>query len=223
MALTLLYIYNQVAGQAWSKFDGEVEEQDEFEETLLTSIQKALSALWCSYAFPFRIKTKKATVDGDTEYINMPAGNIHKKTINGAEKYCIRVVGGNYLEYQDDFETLELVSGKPTSFFIANERIYLYPQPDNEYEIHIDYLTLKLGTDKDGKAIYQLRNDTDTLNVPEKYEELFKNALITSSMCYAIAADQDENYANYLKQYKEAYRLLIEFTKGLEFTKKIVW
>ena len=57
MTLTFLTIYNEVAGQAWSMYDGDAESVDEMESALKSSINKALSEIWCSYPFPFRIKT----------------------------------------------------------------------------------------------------------------------------------------------------------------------
>ena len=35
-------LYNDVTGQPWSMFDGDVESEDEFESTVKLSIQKAL-------------------------------------------------------------------------------------------------------------------------------------------------------------------------------------
>ena len=53
MTLTFLSIYNDVAGQAWSMYDGDAESSEEMESALKSSINKALSELWCSYPFPF--------------------------------------------------------------------------------------------------------------------------------------------------------------------------
>lgn len=223
MALTLLYIYNKVAGQAWSKFDGDAESGDEFEENLLSSIQKALSSLWGSSPFPFRIKEKNAVVSPDNNTIRMPDGDIHKKTINGDEKYSVRVVGGNYLDYLDDYEILPEKKGKPEGFYIKNEKIYIYPEPDKEYQIKTEYLTLIVGFDKNKNPVFQLVNDTDYIDIPKKYESLFLNALITLSMCYAIAADGDENYSNYYAQYQSAYRLLQKYTKCINVNKRVSW
>ena len=37
--LTLLDLYNNITGQAWSMFDSEVEDEDEFEQSVMTSIR----------------------------------------------------------------------------------------------------------------------------------------------------------------------------------------
>lgn len=223
MSITLLEIYNRVAGQSWSKFDGEAETGDDFETNLLSSIQKALSYLWCSSEFPFRVRVKKSTISTDTNSVKMPDGDIHKKNIAGAEKYAIRVIGGEFLDYLSNFEILPEKVGVPLGFFIKNDRIFIYPTPDSEYDIEIEYLGLKVGYDKTGKEIFQLKSESDYIEIPAKYEELFCNALVTLSMCYAIASDGDENYSNYYAQFQSAFNLLEKYTKGVNLNKCVTW
>ena len=222
MTLTFLDIYNEVAGQAWSMYDGDAESVDEMESALKSSINKALSEIWCSYPFPFRIKTMTiATREGVNEY-ETPNGNILKKTVSGTQVYSIRI-GTDYLEYLDDYETFEVKSDKPTGFYISNENIYLYPTPDSVYTVTIEYLTLAIGEDDFGTAIYSLQKEEDAINIPEKYENIFKNVLITKSMLYAIASETDENYSGYKEQYDKAYKILLNYTSGLEKERRVYW
>lgn len=222
MALTFLDIYNEVAGQAWSMYDGDAESVDEMESALKSSINKALSEIWCSYPFSFRIKTHIiSTREGVNEY-STPNGNILKKTVSGSQVYSIRI-GTNYLEYLDEYETLATKSGKPTGFYISNENIYLYPIPDNSYIVNIEYLTLAIGEDDFGTAVYSLVNDEDSIDIPEKYENIFKNALITKSMLYAIASEADENYSGYKEQFERAYKILLDYTAGLKKERRVYW
>ena len=222
MTLTYLDIYNEVAGQAWSMYDGEIDNVDEMESALKTSINKALSEIWCSYPFPFREKTLILTTSkGNNEY-STPNGNIIKKSVLGSQVYSIRI-GKNYLEYLENFETLEDKEDKPTGFYIKNDTLKLYPTPDNTYTITVDYLTLAIGEDDFGDSVYSLKNDNDTINIPEKYENIFKNALITKSMLYAIASESDENYSGYKEQFDKAYKILISYTSGLNKEKRVYW
>lgn len=222
MALTFLDIYNEVAGQAWSMYDGDVESIDEMESALKSSINKALSEIWCSYPFPFRIKTLNiTTTQGNSEY-STPNGNIIKKTVSGSQVYSVRI-GKNYLEYLDDYETLDDKKGAPTGFYIKNDTLILYPAPDDTYTVIIEYLTLAIGEDDFGDSVYTLKNDNDTINIPEKYENIFKNALITKSMLYAIASESDENYSGYKEQYDRAYKILINYTSGLKKEQRVYW
>ena len=222
MALTFLDIYNEVAGQAWSMYDGDAESIDEMESALKSSINKALSEIWCSYPFPFRNKTFTITTSsGNAQYLT-PNGNIIKKSVSGKQVYSVRI-GKNYLEFLDDYETLEDKEDKPTGFYIKNDTLFLYPAPDDVYTVTIEYLTLAIGENDFGDSVYSLQNDEDTIDVPEKYENIFKNALITKSMLYAIASEQDENYSGYKEQFDKAYKILISYTAGLDKEKRVYW
>ena len=222
MALTFIDIYNEVAGQAWSMYDGDAESIDEMESALKSSINKALSEIWCSYPFPFRNKTFTITTSsGNAQYLT-PNGNIIKKTVSGKQVYSVRI-GKNYLEFLDDYETLEDREGTPTGFYIKNDSLFLYPAPDDVYTVTIEYLTLAIGENDFGDSVYFLQNDEDTIDVPEKYENIFKNALITKSMLYAIASEQDENYSGYKEQFDKAYKILISYTAGLDKEKRVYW
>lgn len=222
MTITFLDIYNKITGQAWSMFDSEVEDKDEFETTVTTSIQKALSALWCSYKFNFRDKkyTLK-TVAGKAEY-NKPRGNIIKKTIKGRKVYGIRL-GKNFLSYEPDYEVLEDKQGEPQSFCILNDKICLYPTPDKVYELNVEYLTFEAACDEDGNTKFNLEEDTDYINIPEDYEDLFEKALMPLAMTYLIASDTDENFSQYRAQYEAAYKNLIDYCLGADIDKTIGW
>lgn len=223
MSLNLLDIYNEVAGQAWSMFDGEIESQDEFESSLKSSIQKALSDIWCSYPFPFTLREAEIkTVAGQKAYDNVN-GNIIKKKVDGDKIYMVRLKGGTYLEIVEDYGVLDDKTGTPSHFYIKNDRICLYPIPDDEYTVEIDYQTLQMGKNKKDEPIFELSEDTDIVDIPEKYEKVFKNALITLSMVYGIADETDENYSSYKRQYQRAYKILLKFTKGINKENRITW
>ncbi len=222
MTLTFLDIYNEVAGQAWSMYDGDIDSADEMESALKSSINKALCELWCSYPFPFRIKTFTITTSPSNKEYSTPNGNIIKKTVSGRQVYSVRI-DKDYLEYLDDYETLEDIEDKPTGFYIRNDSLILYPAPNDIYTVTIEFLTLAIGEDDFGDSIYSLQKDEDSIDIPEKYETIFKNALITKSMLYAIASEQDENYSGYKEQYDKAYKILINYTSGLTKEKRVYW
>lgn len=221
--LSLKNIYNKVAGQAWSMFDGEVEDKDEFESSLLSSIQKALTELWCSYPFPFRIKDHNITTSSGKNNYDMPNGNILQKKIDNSQKFCVRVVGGSYLELIDDYSTLDDKQGEPVGFYVKNDNLCIYPCPDKEYKIEIEYLTLEVGKNIKGEPIFDLVEDDDYIDIQPKYEKIFENALITKSMVYAIASRTDENYSGYEEQFEKAYKILIRYCKGLKINSRISW
>ena len=222
MTLRLIDLYNDITGQAWSMFDGDVEAQDEFESSVTSSIQKALSALWCSYHFPFReknllIKTKS----GKSDYVT-PNGNIIKKVIKNTPVYSVKY-GNKFLSYEPDYEVLEEKTGEPESFYIKNDKLYLYPIPDGIYNIVVDYHTFYTAKNSRGISKATLEDEDDYIDIPVKYEHLFKMALMPLAMIYAIASDTDENHSGYQKQYNEAYKNLVNYCHGFELDKRIGW
>ena len=211
-----------MTGQAWSMFDGEVEAMDEFESSVTTSIQKALNSLWCSYKFPFRNKTMKFKTRGGVNQYSTPNGNIAQKILKNKKVYGVKI-GKNYLEYEPDFETLEDETGTPEKFYVKNDKLFLYPTPDDSYDVEIEYWTIFAACDEDGNSKATLEVDTDYIDIDEKYESIFKAALLPLCMVYAIASDSDENHSGYQRQYEDAYKILVEFTRGIEIDKRIGW
>lgn len=220
--LTFIDLYNEVTGQAWSMFDGDVEAYDEFEKSVTTSMQKALSALWCSYKFPFRNRELTLETKSGVSFYDTPNGNIVKKFVKGEKVFGVKI-GKNFLSYEPDFETLEDKEGKPTHFYIKNDKLYLYPTPDDVYEVKVEYWTMFAACDSEGKSKATLVAEDDYIDIPEKYNEVFKNALITKCMVYAIASDADENHSGYQRQFDEAYKVLVDYVRGVEIDKTMGW
>lgn len=223
MTIKYIDLYNDMTGQAWSMFDGEVEALDEFESSVTTSIQKALNDLWCSFKFPFRNKTENVKVRSGVIKYPTPNGNIAQKTVKRKKVYGIKI-GKEYLSYEPDFETLEDVEpATPTKFYVKNDNIFLYPTPDKTYDMEIEYWTTFAACDEDGAEKATLEEENDYINVPEKYEHLFKAALLPLCMVYAIASDTDENSSGYREQYERAFKILCDYTRGIEIEKRIGW
>ena len=99
----------------------------------------------------------------------------------------------------------------------------MYPIPDNRYLVTIDYQSLYPACDSEGNEKATLVDDEDYINIPERYEQLFKSALLPKAMYYAIASETDENYNGYKEQYEEAYKLLIKYSRGIDIDKTIGW
>lgn len=224
MTITFLDLYNEVAGQPWSMFDADAESDEDLESSLKISINKATSYLWNLYPWSFRKSTYKFRTKTDKLEYDLPIGLLQRKTVNGNQKYGIKY-GNKFLDYKDDYEELDLTDtkGEPEGFYIDGDKLYIYPTPDDAYQININYLSLAYAQDVDEEDIYAFKEDTDTLKIPEKYEELFKNCLISLSMLYAIADESDENYSGYLKQYEDALQILMKYCKDSVVDKYIVW
>ena len=216
MTLTLLDLYNTAATQEWSMYDNDAENKDEFEKSLVLSINKAITEILYSYPFNFRERTHIIITVPNIETYNIPSG-----IINRDEKgdYCIKI----------NSKSLKMLKSKPSSkkygipesFYIQGEKLILNPIPIAQSIITIDYTTLAIGENQDGDEIFKLGNDTDTITVPTHLEELLKNAIIARTMLNSIASESDENYSAYKKQSETAYRLLIKYSKGVGLDKAV--
>ncbi len=222
MTVTLLNLYNMTASQPWSMFDNDAEDTEDFNPALLSAINKALVEIWCSYPFEFRLRNKIVYTQNFINKYNLPDGAILQKSTTRGDRYAV-TIGRKYLELIETPELLDCSVGKPNSFFIKNNSMGFYPLPDDMYSVHISYLTFAVGTDIDDKPIYALREANDRLCVPEKYEQVFLNALIAKSMMYALTSPSDENYAGYALQFDKAYKLLIKMVGGRKKSRKIVF
>ena len=209
MSIKLLDLYNMVASQSWSMFDNDAAETDDFEPALLSAINKALVEIWASYPFDFRKKEKVLYTQKFINRYNLPDGTIVQKNTKSGEHYAV-TLGRKYLDFIENPDELEFVSGKPENFFIKNDKLCFYPAPDDMYKIKISYLTFAVGLDIDGNDIYALRDENDTLEIPKACEQLFLNALISKAMMYVLASPSDENYVGYNIQFEKAYKLLIK-------------
>ena len=217
--ITLKDLYNEVTGQPWSMFDGDIEKQDEFESTVILSIQKALGNLWNVYNFPFKLKDYKVTTKKGKAFYPTPVGNIAR---SGAD-YGIRI-GKDPLDYLSDYLTMPDKEGKPEYFYLKNDKLYLYPTPDDVYAVNMEYYALYPAVDAEtDEDKYTLVNENDYINIPERYEQIFKNALLPLTMVYAIASNSDENHSGYQRQYEDALQILIDFSQGVDKYKYKGW
>lgn len=220
--LTFLDLYNECAGQPWSMFDNDAMSKDDFESAMRISINKALSYLWNYQDWTFRVATKSfRTKPNVTEY-STPNGNLMKRTSGDTEEYGIKY-NGKYLAYNPTYDTTRDDKGEPEYFYITGEKLFIYPIPDASYAIDLTYLKLPSVTGANYAQQLELKEDEDYINIPDKYEVLFKNCLISLAMMYAIAEETDENYSAYKKQYEDALMVLVKYCRDGVVNKNIVW
>ena len=222
MTLTFLDLYNECASQPWSMYDADAESIDDLESALKISINKAISYLWNYQPWSFRIQKQTIKLKpGRTSY-SLPAGTILKKTINTVQNYCV-ACDGRYLEYTNDYDFLDDTTGTPTHFYVQGETINFYPVPDESKVVNITYALQPYGLNEDYEKLYELKEETDYLNIPERYESLFKNCLISLAMMYAIADENDENYSGYQRQYEDSLGVLLKYCRNSIVDRNIVW
>lgn len=221
MTLTFLDLYNECAGQPWSMFDAEAESIDDLEGALKISINKAISYLWNYQPWSFREYKHLLKLKPGRDYYNLPNGTITRKIVDGKEKYGIKY-NSKSLNYIEDYDSLESKIGEPEGFWIEGEKLYIYPIPNEAYQIVIDYLLMPYGLDKEEVQIYNLSEEDDKINIPEKYEKIFENCLISLAMMYAIADENDENYSGYKKQYEDALAVLFKYCRDKLRNRRII-
>ena len=217
MTLTLLDLYNTAASQEWAMYDNDAISDVEFEDSFVLALNKAIIEILASYEFPFRERTHLILTLPKINTYDMPTGII-KKDSKG--RYLVRYNSSllSFIEAPDD---LEPKIGTPESFYIKNDKLMLYPTPQEKGLVTVDYMTLVIGETIEGEEIYSLKNDSDILTVPVHLEELIKEAIITRTMLNSIASESDENYSAYKKQADRAFRLLVKYSKGVGQDKSI--
>ena len=216
MTLTLLDLYNSAATQEWSMYDNDATSKDEFEQALVLGINKAVTEILYSYPFNFREDMHVIITLPNVQSYSIPKGIIKKDSYNN---YCIKI-NSRALNLLKDYPTTEQ-KGIPTSFYVQGNKIIFSPIPAEKSIVTVEYISLAIGENKDGKKIYSLKDDTDIISVPPHLEELLKNAIITRTMLNSIASEMDENYSAYKKQSETAYRLLIKYSRGVGLEKNI--
>lgn len=209
MTIKFLDLYNECTSQPWSMYDNEIESIADAEPAMVDSINKAIAHVWNLYPWTFRKYSLNLKTRPTKSLYTIPSGKIATKTISGSKKHCVRY-DGKYLDYTSDYTILEPQEGEPECFYVDGEDFYVYPTPDDNYTISIDYYLLPFGVKKDGTELYELADDNDEINVPEKYETIFKNVVITKAMLYAITDQSDENDSGYREQYQEALKILLD-------------
>ena len=211
MALTLLDLYNTAASQEWAMYDNDAISDSEFEDSFVLAINKSIIEILASYDFPFRERTHLILTIPKMDAYDLPSGLI-KKDLNG--KYAVKY-NSELLNFVENPLDLDSKMGIPDSFYIKNDKIVLYPIPQEKGLVTIDYMTLAIGENAEGEEIFALKKDSDILSVPVYLEELMKEAIITRTMLNTIASESDENYSAYLRQANKAYKLLIKYSKGV--------
>lgn len=216
MTLTLLEIYNKVTSQPWSIFETNLTSSDEKEENVVIAIQKALRILWDAHSYSFRLRTQNIMTLPTIEQYKLPAGCIIRDGIRLNENNKI-------LDIVHFKEIKDKTTGIPEFFYVKNDKLCFYPIPDKAYEITINYNTFKLGKNIFNQSIYNLVENTDILDIPEQFEDMFLSALLNKAMIIALTSGNSSIYQPYVAQFIESYKNLIINSKPYDIEKKINW
>ena len=205
MTLTFLDLYNSAASQEWSMYDNDAVTTDDFEQPLVIALNKAISEILYSYHFNFRERTHILFTIPNIKSYSLPKGLIKKDSTG---EYCVKI-NSRPLKFIKNNLLLEEKQGIPEGFYIRGSKLVLYPTPSEKFIVTIEFLTLAIGENKNEEEIFVLKNEDDTILIPEHLEEIFKNAVISRAMLNTISSESDENYSAYKKQSEIAYKQLI--------------
>ena len=128
MTLTLLDLYNTAASQEWAMYDNDALSDAEFEDSFVLALNKAIIEILSSYDFPFRERTHLILTLPKINTYDMPTGNI-KRDSKGRHLVKYNSV---LLDYIENPEELDLRIGTPESFYIKNDKLMLYPIPQEK-------------------------------------------------------------------------------------------
>lgn len=220
--ITFLDLYNECAGQPWSMYDPDAESMEDLESALKISINKALSYIWNLLPWSFRKATNYVKTKPNKAVYPLPNGIIETNVVNGETKYGV-FYGKKNLEYMEDYDYQEEKTGEPEYFYIDGDNIYIYPTPDDMYQVKIKNLALAPCYNTEEEEILELTEEDDYLRIPEKYEKLFRNCVISLAMVYAIADESDENHSGYMRQYEDSLKTLMMYCNKKLIDKSIVW
>ena len=211
MTLTFLDLYNSAASQEWSMYDNDAVTTDDFEQPLVIALNKAISEILYSYHFNFRERTHILFTIPNIKSYSLPKGLIKKDSTG---EYCVKI-NSRPLKFIKNNLLLEEKQGIPEGFYIRGSKLVLYPTPSEKFIVTIEFLTLAIGENKNEEEIFVLKNEDDTILIPEHLEEIFKNAVISRAMLNTISSESDENYSAYKKQSEIAYKQLVKYSKGV--------
>lgn len=213
---TFLEITKHIARQPWSIEDPDITTIEMLQDDspkLIEATQKANSFIFRTYDFSFKCRTLDfETINGQKIY-EAPKGNIQKIFRQGAT---------TELSYDPEIYKLKETQGKPARYgrncIGADEKLILYPTPDDIYNLTIKYNTIKTAkriVETETIEIDNLEQENDMLNVPEQYEDMYLQALYAKTMVYLIIDSTDENYVPYETSFQEAINVLLKNSAGV--------
>ncbi len=217
MTLTFLDLYNTCASQEWSMYDNDATKTDEFENSLVIDLNKAITEILYSYPFSFRERTHIIFTIPKIKSYDIPKGLILKDK----QGVCSIKINGRNLKLISNPFSLEDKLGIPYGFYIRGSKLVLYPTPSEKFIVTVDYITLAVGENSASEEIFTLKNADDIILVPEYLEEMFKNAVISRTMLNSISSESDENYSAYKKQSETYYKQLVKYSKGVVVDKVV--
>ena len=150
MTITLLDLYNTAATQEWSMYDNDAASKEEFEKSLVLSLNKAVY----SYPFSFRERTHVIITVPNIKSYAIPCGLIKRDETGN---YCVRI-NSKQLCFTKDIP--EETFGIPEKFYIRGDKINFSPTPKEKCIISRTMLNSIASEGDENYSAYKKQSET---------------------------------------------------------------
>lgn len=168
----------------------------------LNGLNRALRVLWNINEWNFRREILDKKIDSINSTLSMPNAIIADEGIK---------LNKTALTYDKEIPFYDEQTGTPQKYYVDNkDKIRFYPKPDKEYDLKIEVFNALPVVGEDGSQKGVFNAATDTLNIPERLENLFVDCL--TYFCNEILNGDptDEEYSEHALREAEVYKLLVK-------------
>ena len=160
--------------------------------------------------FPFNKYTKTIQISKNVSSYSLPGGRVVK----------VRIYTGNNiseLKYDTNIDMYGVSAGTPSRFVVTYNpnKINLYPTPDKQYNIKIDYISTKNVILPDDTYSYTIENNS-TLRMPELYQHLYFDALEYYVLAENMRKISNAKYEPTLAIFNEKWKIFLKGCQAVE-------
>lgn len=220
MTITAQRLLTELGRRAWSGFNADdmiFSSDDSFQ--CQSELNSALRYLINLQDFPFRTKEQSLNTSKGLKTYSMPEGQI-------TSIYNVENLGAlNFIGDSSKYDKTAI--GTPEAFWIEynnpDEKIRLYPIPDDRYQYKVVYNQFKPVISVDGETKFEFTREDDFINMPEHLEYLFMDCLVLRVMQTNNKDQQDENYVPIINEFNEAWKVFLRACKPVRKSTRVVW
>lgn len=220
MTITAQRLLTELGNRAWSGFnkDDMVWGSDDAIQAQ-TELNVALRYLINLEDFPFRAKEQTLNTSKGAKNYSSPEGQI--TTIYNVDDLSELTFIGDNSKYNKE------TTGKPQSFWIdynnPNQKIRLYPIPDDKYSFKVVYNQFMPVLSADNETKFEFTKEDDIINMPQSLEYLFMDCLVLRTMQTNNKDQQDENYVPTINEFNEAWRVFKKACKPAKIDTYVIF
>lgn len=144
----------------------------EEKDQVIRSLDSTHIELMGKNAYDFLIKRMSYTTSPRQKEYKKPDGQLQKIYIGSTE-----------ISYNDEGFLKDEVEGVPSEFWFTDNqnKIVLYPTPDDTYKVNIKYLDYKYALTPDGVPTNDF-DDNNTINMPERLQDIYIEWLLYQTL-----------------------------------------